>query len=169
VGAALARFHVLLATCGGAAARDLAGFSCYAGLSCPLRCALRPRRTATATSCARTGRSWRSGVRSCRCWRMRARRGKLGCGPIHGDPKLNNFLFEAGSARVASLNRPRHRAAGVGALRHRRLPALVLANPAGEVPADLARWRFDLELAGAFCTGTYGRRGCCRRPSLLSL
>jgi Ser/Thr protein kinase RdoA (MazF antagonist) len=78
--------------------------------------------------------------------------GKLRLRPIHGDPKLNNFLFEAGSARVVSLIDLDTVQPG---LVHYDIGDCLRSccNPAGEAPADLAEVRFDLELAGAILHG----------------
>lgn len=67
---------------------------------------------------------------------------------VHGDPKLDNFLFDETSDHVVSL-------VDLDTVQ----PGLVhydvgdclrsCANPAGECPADPAEARFDLDIAGA--------------------
>lgn len=78
--------------------------------------------------------------------------GKLRLRPIHGDPKLNNFLFETGTSRVVSLIDLDTVQPG---LVHYDIGDCLRSccNPAGEMPADLGEVHFDLELAGAILHG----------------
>ena len=74
--------------------------------------------------------------------------GKLMLRPIHGDPKLDNFLFDAKSDRVVSLIdldtvQPGLIQCDIGdCLRS-------CCNPAGESPGDVASIRFDLDICRA--------------------
>jgi len=74
--------------------------------------------------------------------------GKLAIRPIHGDPKLDNFLFDAKSDRVVSLIdldtvQPGLIQYDIGdCLRS-------CCNPAGESPRDFASVRFDLDICRA--------------------
>ena len=79
------------------------------------------------------------------------RDGRISLRGIHGDPKLNNFLFDRSSGRVASL-------IDLDTLQ----PGLVhydigdclrsSGNPAGESPANLGEVRFDLDICRAILT-----------------
>ncbi|BAU47574.1 aminoglycoside phosphotransferase [Sulfurifustis variabilis] len=83
----------------------------------------------------------------------RARRaGLLAVRAVHGDPKLNNFLFDASGRRVVSLIdldtvQP-------GLVHHDIGDCLrSCANPAGESPEALDAVRFDLDIARALLEG----------------
>lgn len=76
------------------------------------------------------------------------REGKLLIRPIHGDTKLNNFLFDAESGRAVSLIDLDTVQPG---LIHFDIGDCLrsCANPAGESPGDLAAVRFDLDICHA--------------------
>ncbi len=77
------------------------------------------------------------------------REGKLATRAIHGDTKLNNFLFDINSGKAVSL-------IDLDTVQ----PGLIhydfgdclrsCANPAGESPADISTVRFDLDISRAF-------------------
>jgi len=76
------------------------------------------------------------------------RDGRLALRVIHGDTKLNNFLFDAGSGRAVSLIDLDTVQPG---LIHYDIGDCLrsCANPAGESPADLGAVRFDLAIGRA--------------------
>ncbi len=76
------------------------------------------------------------------------REGKLAIRPIHGDTKLNNFLFDANSGRAVSLIDLDTVQPG---LIHYDIGDCLrsCANPAGESPKDIASVRFDLDICRA--------------------
>jgi len=76
------------------------------------------------------------------------RDGRLALRVIHGDTKLNNFLFDAGSGRAVSLIDLDTVQPG---LIHYDIGDCLrsCANPAGESPADPAAVRFDLAVGRA--------------------
>src|SRR3989344_3098982 len=76
------------------------------------------------------------------------REGKLLTRPIHGDTKLNNFLFDAESGRAVSLIDLDTVQPG---LIHYDIGDCLrsCANPAGESPEDMASVRFDLDICHA--------------------
>ena len=80
------------------------------------------------------------------------RAGRLVVRPIHGDPKLDNFLFDAHSGRAVSLIDLDTVQPG---LIHYDIGDCLRSccNPAGESPADLAAVRFDLDLCRAILKG----------------
>jgi Ser/Thr protein kinase RdoA (MazF antagonist) len=80
------------------------------------------------------------------------RDGKVAARPIHGDPKLDNFLFDRSTGRVVSLIDLDTVQPG---LVHYDLGDCLRSscNPAGESPRDVAEVRFDLELARAILSG----------------
>lgn len=80
------------------------------------------------------------------------RDGKIAARPIHGDPKLDNFLFDRTTDRVVSLIDLDTVQPG---LVHYDLGDCLRSscNPAGESPRDVAEVRFDLDLARAILDG----------------
>lgn len=76
------------------------------------------------------------------------REGKLAIRPIHGDTKLNNFLFDVKSGRAVSLIDLDTVQPG---LIHYDIGDCLRsgANPAGESPQDIASVRFDLDICRA--------------------
>lgn len=80
------------------------------------------------------------------------RAGRLPLRPVHGDPKLNNFLFDESGTRVVSLIdldtvQP-------GLVHHDVGDCLrSCANRAGEAPRSLDAVRFDLDVARALLEG----------------
>lgn len=80
------------------------------------------------------------------------RAGRLALRPVHGDPKLNNFLFDETGHRVVSLIdldtvQP-------GLVQHDVGDCLrSCANPAGESPGALDAVRLDLDIARSLLTG----------------
>lgn len=76
------------------------------------------------------------------------RAGRLAVRPVHGDPKLDNFLFDVHSGRAVSLIDLDTVQPG---LVHYDIGDCLRSccNPAGESPADLAAVRFDLDLCRA--------------------
>ncbi|MDE2089111.1 MAG: aminoglycoside phosphotransferase family protein [Gammaproteobacteria bacterium] len=77
---------------------------------------------------------------------------RLALRPIHGDPKLDNFLFDVRSGRAASLIDLDTVQPG---LIHYDIGDCLRSccNPAGESPADLAAVHFDLDLCRAILKG----------------
>lgn len=74
--------------------------------------------------------------------------GKLAIRPIHGDTKLNNFLFDVHSNRAVSLIDLDTVQPG---LIHYDIGDCLRScgNPAGESPADISAVRFDLDIGRA--------------------
>lgn len=153
VGAALARFHVLLANLPVARLHEtLPGFHVTPGYLARFDAALAaaPNNDRTALHAALTfvdeRRAFVPVLEDAR------QAGKLRLRPIHGDPKLNNFLFEAGTSRVVSLIDLDTVQPG---LVHYDIGDCLRSccNPAGEMPTDLGEVHFDLELAGAILHG----------------
>jgi Ser/Thr protein kinase RdoA (MazF antagonist) len=84
--------------------------------------------------------------------------GRIAPRVIHGDPKLDNFLFDAGGARVVSLIDLDTVQPG---LIHYDLGDCLRSccNPAGESPPELAAVRFDLDLCRALLTAYAAEAG----------
>ncbi|MBI3569554.1 MAG: aminoglycoside phosphotransferase family protein [Gammaproteobacteria bacterium] len=76
------------------------------------------------------------------------RAGKLAVRPIHGDTKLNNFLFDIQTGKAVSLIDLDTVQPG---LIHYDIGDCLrsCANPAGESPGDIASVRFDLDIGRA--------------------
>lgn len=94
------------------------------------------------------------------------RTGRLAVRVIHGDTKLNNFLFDAGSDRVVSLIDLDTVQPG---LVHYDIGDCLrsCANLAGEDPEDLESVRFDLDIARALLGGYLAEtRGILTRHDL---
>ena len=94
------------------------------------------------------------------------RTGRIAARVIHGDTKLNNFLFDAGGDRVASLIDLDTVQPG---LIHYDIGDCLrsCANPAGETPEDLESVRFDFDIARALLGGYFAEtRGILTRHDL---
>lgn len=150
VGFAMGRFHALISDLDPARLYEtLPGFhNAPAYFTRFLRASARPRRASADPELlyclsfveARWGLT--------RALETARREGKLMIRPIHGDPKLDNFLFDAKDDRVVSLIdldtvQPGLIQYDVGdCLRS-------CCNPAGESPPDAASVRFDLDICHA--------------------
>lgn len=150
VGAALGRFHALIHDLDPARLhRTLPGFhdapACFARL---LRIAARPRRTVASPE-LRHGLSFAEArVGLTRALERPRREGKLPVRPIHGDTKINNFLFDVRTGKAVSLIDLDTVQPG---LIHYDIGDCLRsgANPAGECPEDVASVRFELDIARA--------------------
>ncbi|MHB8535013.1 MAG: phosphotransferase enzyme family protein [Sulfuricaulis sp.] len=149
-GYALGRFHALTHDLAPARLHEtLPGFhNAPAYFARFLRACARPRRVSSDTALLHclSFVEVRSGLT--RALETARHAGRLRLRPIHGDPKLDNFLFDAKSERVVSLIdldtvQP-------GLIQHDIGDCLrSCCNPAGESPADIASVRFDLDICRA--------------------
>jgi Ser/Thr protein kinase RdoA (MazF antagonist) len=151
VGRALGRFHALIHDLDPARLhRTLPGFHDAPGYFARfLRASTRPR-CAIASSELLHGLAFVEARWNLTRTLERARReGKLVTRPIHGDTKLNNFLFDARSGKAVSLIDLDTVQPG---LIHYDIGDCLrsCANRAGESPADIAAIRFDLDIGRAF-------------------
>ena len=150
VGFALGRFHALIHDLDPALLHEtLPGFhNAPAYFARFLRASARPRRASAGAEllyCLSFVEE-RGGLT--RILESARHEGKLAIRPIHGDPKLDNFLFDAKNDRVVSL-------IDLDTVQ----PGLVqydigdclrsCCNPAGESPGDSAAVRFDLDICRA--------------------
>lgn len=154
VGAALGRFHFVTHDLDPANLhRTLPGFHNAPGYFARfLRASARPRRHGASRELlyglqfveARRGLT--------RVLESARRTGRLAVRIIHGDTKLNNFLFDAGSDRVVSLIDLDTVQPG---LIHYDIGDCLrsCANPAGETPENPESVRFDLDIARALLGG----------------
>ncbi len=150
VGFALGRFHALIHDLDPARLHEtLPGFhNTPAYFARFLRASARPRRACASPELLYCLAFVEARWNLTRALETAKREGKLAIRPIHGDPKLDNFLFDAKSDRVVSLIdldtvQPGLIQCDIGdCLRS-------CCNPAGESPADIASVRFDLDICHA--------------------
>jgi Ser/Thr protein kinase RdoA (MazF antagonist) len=150
VGAALGRFHALIHDLDPARLhRTLPGFHDAPGYFKQfLRVSARPHAVSASHELLR-GLSFVEQRRGLTRVLDNARReGKLAVRAIHGDTKLNNFLFDRNTGKAVSLIDLDTVQPG---LIHYDLGDCLrsCANTAGESPADMASVRFDLDIARA--------------------
>jgi Ser/Thr protein kinase RdoA (MazF antagonist) len=150
VGTALGRFHALIHDLDPARLHQtLPGFHDTPGYFIHfLRASARPRHISTDRSLLQ-GLAFVENRRGLTRVLDQARRdGKLSMRPIHGDTKLNNFLFDKNTGKAISLIdldtvQPGLIHSDIGdCLRS-------CANPAGESPEEIASVRFDLDFGRA--------------------
>jgi len=150
VGFALGRFHALIHDLDPARLHEtLPGFhNAPAYFVRFLRASARPRRPSASLELLYCLSFVEARGSLTRALETAKREGKLKIRPIHGDPKLDNFLFDIKEDRVVSLIdldtvQPGLIHCDIGdCLRS-------CCNPAGESPADTASVRFDLDICQA--------------------
>ncbi|BAV32858.1 aminoglycoside phosphotransferase [Sulfuricaulis limicola] len=150
VGSALGRFHDLIHDLDPARLhRTLPGFHDAPGYFANfLRASARPRVTAASGELVRALSFVETRWSLTRALEQAQREGKLVTRPIHGDTKLNNFLFDTRTGKVVSLIDLDTVQPG---LIHYDIGDCLrsCANPAGESPQNLDAVRFDLDIARA--------------------
>lgn len=150
VGFALGRFHCLIHDLDPARLhRTLPGFHDAPGYFARfLRASARPRQTGASRDLlyglSFVERRWSL----TRVLEQARREGKLSTRTIHGDTKLNNFLFDTRTGKAASLIDLDTVQPG---LIHYDIGDCLrsCANPAGESPEDITSVRFDLDVGRA--------------------
>ena len=153
-GMALGRFHALVHDLDSARLHQtLPGFHYAPGYFAHfLRACARPQRTIASRELLHALAFVEERWNHTRALETARRAGKLTVQPIHGDTKLNNFLFDAESGRAVSLIdldtvQP-------GLIHYDVADCLrSCANPAGESPDDIAEVRFELDMARAILKG----------------
>lgn len=150
VGLALGRFHVLVHDLDPARLHQtLPGFHDAPGYFTRfLRASARPRQTGASRDLLRALSFVESRWGLARVLEQARREGKLVARPIHGDTKLNNFLFDSRTGKAVSLIDLDTVQPG---LIHYDIGDCLrsCANPAGESPADISAVRFDLDTGRA--------------------
>jgi hypothetical protein len=149
-GFALGRFHALIHDLDPARLHEtLPGFHNTPGYFVRfLRASARPQRTAANQDLLYCLQFVETRWNLTRVLETARREGKLAVRAIHGDTKLNNFLFDENSSRAVSLIdldtvQPGLIQYDIGdCLRS-------CANPAGESPTDIGAVRFDLDIGHA--------------------
>lgn len=150
VGAALGQFHALIQDLDSVRLHQtLPGFHDAPGYFTRfLRASARPRHDSANRNLLHGLTFVKSRRNLTRVLEQARRTGKLATRPIHGDTKLNNFLFNKNTGKAVSLIdldtvQPGLIHFDVGdCLRS-------CANPAGESPEDIASVRFDLDFGRA--------------------
>jgi Ser/Thr protein kinase RdoA (MazF antagonist) len=149
-GFALGRFHALIHDLDPARLhRTLPGFHDAPGYFARfLRASARPRRAVASSELLHGLAFVEARWNLTRTLEQARREGKLVTRPIHGDTKLNNFLFDARSGKAVSLIDLDTVQPG---LIHYDIGDCLrsCANPAGESPQDPGAVRFDLDIARA--------------------
>lgn len=154
IGIALGRFHAWIQDIDPAKLhRTLPGFHDAPGyLRRFLNASSRPARAAASTDLLRAISFVEKRWRLARVLQQAQREGKLSLRPIHGDTKLNNFLFDKQGEKVISLID--HDTVQPGLIHFDIGDCLrSCANPAGESPENKASVRFDVDIAHAFLKG----------------
>ncbi|MEW6331812.1 MAG: aminoglycoside phosphotransferase family protein [Pseudomonadota bacterium] len=150
VGRALGRFHALIHDLDPARLhRTLPGFHDAPGYFARfLRASARPRITAANPEVLHALGFVEQRWNLTRILEQARREGKLVTRPIHGDTKLNNFLFDTRTGKAVSLIDLDTVQPG---LIHYDIGDCLrsCANPAGESPPDPGTARFDLDIARA--------------------
>jgi Ser/Thr protein kinase RdoA (MazF antagonist) len=153
-GLALGRFHALIHDLAPARLHQtLPGFHDAPGYFARfLRASARPRHAATGKEIRYCLSFVEARWGALRILETAKRRGVLAIRPIHGDTKLDNFLFDVDSGRAVSLVDLDTVQPG---LIHYDLGDCLrsCANPAGESPGDIATVRFDLDIGRAILKG----------------
>jgi Ser/Thr protein kinase RdoA (MazF antagonist) len=149
-GFALGRFHALIHDLDPARLhRTLPGFHDAPGYFAHfLRASARPRRAAASRELLRGLAFVEARWNLTRALEQARREGKLVTRPIHGDTKLNNFLFDTRTGKAVSLIDLDTVQPG---LIHYDIGDCLrsCANPAGESPPDPGAAHFDLDIARA--------------------
>jgi Ser/Thr protein kinase RdoA (MazF antagonist) len=150
VGRTLGRFHALIHDLDPARLhRTLPGFHDAPGYFAHfLRASARPRRAAASRELLHGLAFVEARWSLARVLEQARREGKLATRPIHGDTKLNNFLFDTRTGKAVSLIDLDTVQPG---LIHYDIGDCLrsCANPAGESPPDPGAVRFDLDVARA--------------------
>lgn len=150
VGRTLGRFHALIHDLDPARLhRTLPGFHDAPGYFAHfLRASARPRRTAASSELLHGLAFVEARWNLTRVLERGRREGKLVTRPIHGDTKLNNFLFDTRTGKAVSLIDLDTVQPG---LIHYDIGDCLrsCANPAGESPPDPGTVRFDLDIGRA--------------------
>lgn len=150
VGFALGRFHALIHDLDPARLhRTLPGFHDAPGYFAHfLRASARPRRAAASRELLHGLAFVEARWNLTRVLERARREGKLATRPIHGDTKLNNFLFDTRTGKAVSLIDLDTVQPG---LIHYDIGDCLrsCANPAGESPENIESVRFDLDVARA--------------------
>lgn len=150
VGSALGRFHALIHDLDPVRLRQtLPGFhDAPAYFVRFLRASARPRRASASPELLHGLSFVESRWHLTRVLEQARREGKLATRPIHGDTKLNNFLFDDRTGKAVSLIDLDTVQPG---LIHYDIGDCLrsCANPAGESPGDIAAVRFDLDIGRA--------------------
>lgn len=150
VGATLGRFHALIHDLDPARLhRTLPGFHDTPGYFARfLRASAHPRRAAASRELLHALGFVEARWNLTRVLEQARREGKLATRAIHGDTKLNNFLFDTRTGKAVSLIDLDTVQPG---LIHYDIGDCLrsCANPAGESPPDLDTVHFDLDIARA--------------------
>jgi Ser/Thr protein kinase RdoA (MazF antagonist) len=150
VGSALGRFHSLIHDLDPARLhRTLPGFHDAPGYYAHfLRASARPRITAASPDLQYALAFMEQRRDLTRVLEQARREGKLAVRAIHGDTKLNNFLFDTRTGKAVSLIDLDTVQPG---LIHYDIGDCLrsCANPAGESPQDIGAVRFELDIARA--------------------